>query len=82
MFIDNFLSRYNFTKQLNNYVIPFEENNIFFHKGETYKLLYTKYIPRFLYAAKPTENLGSTIPKKLWFIAIMGRSFNAFECLR
>ena len=63
LFIDNFLSRYNFTKQLNNYVIPFEENNIFFHKGETYKLLYTKYIPRFLYAAKPTENLGSTIPK-------------------
>ena len=63
-FLSNILSRYDFLKDLNNYSIFFNENNSFHLKGETYKILLYKNIPRFLMPEKPLENYGGLLPKK------------------
>ncbi len=61
----NFLSRYDFLRELNNYNIFIKNNEyITFLNGETYFALLTKNIPRIIYKDKPSENLGGYIPKR------------------
>ena len=61
----NFLSRYDFLRELNNYNIFIMNNeHITFLNGETYFALLTKNIPRLIYKDKPSENLGGYIPKR------------------
>ena len=64
VYFNNIFLRYNFVRQLNNYVIIFEEKSLRKLNGDTYKILFSKYIPRKIYAKKPTDNLGHYIPKK------------------
>lgn len=64
VYFNNIFLRYNFVRQLNNYVIIFEEKSLRKLNGDTYKILFSKYIPRKIYAKKPIENLGHYIPKK------------------
>ena len=64
IYFNNIFLRYNFVRQLNNYAIIFEEKSLPKLNGDTYKILFSKYIPRKIYDKKPTENLGHYIPKK------------------
>ena len=63
-FSNNFLSRYDFLRELNNYNIFFYENNSYYLLGETYKNIIFKFVPRFIYPDKPSEKFGEYIPKK------------------
>lgn len=63
-FSNNFLSRYDFLRELNNYNIFFHENNSFYLLGDTYKNLFFKFVPRFIFPNKPTEKFGGSLPKK------------------
>ena len=64
IYVDNIFLRYNLVRQLNNYVIIFDKKSIRKLNGNTYKILFSKYIPRKIYDEKPIENLGHYIPKK------------------
>ena len=63
-FTVNFLSRYDFLRELNNYVIFFNENNSYHLLGKTYENIFYKFIPRIIYPSKPNEQYGGNIPKK------------------
>lgn len=68
LYLYNFLNRYDFTKLTNDYFIVHKENNFEYLYGSTYKNIIYKYIPRFIYLDKPTENIGFSIPHKYGFI--------------
>ena len=69
LYLYNFLNRYDFTKSTNDYFIVHNKNNYEYLYGSSYKNIFFKYIPRFIYPDKPTENYGFSIPYKYGFMA-------------